>query len=1163
MRLRTLHLERYGPFTGPVLSFRPDAKLHVVLGPNEAGKSCALAAITDLLFGIERQTRYDFLHEGKELRIGAEIETAAGKRLAFRRKKNRPVLVDDAENGLAEDVLAPFIGGLSRDVFCRAFGLNSQALRDGAEEMLKSEGEVGASLIAAASGLKGLTGLRKALDAEADAIFAPRAAERRRFYQALARYEEARQAIRQNELRAPDWKSLNERIDTAASRLDEIKETRAANAAEQSRLARLKRTAPAIRTIDDLLARLGGLNSLPAVPAGFAEQLRQTLQDLERCVEASAQAERESERAAQDLAVCVIDERLLVREADIQRLFSEVEAYANNRRDIPRVQAEETEFRSKSGSIVRRLGLPDGHNIEHAQPSDGAMAVVRSLITEGRGLKEEARSHERTLDTEAAGLELMTTERATLPAAVDPAPFSERMAVLAPVLRGLERRAELDRAASAEKRSTEEAAARLDPPVSAIAKFAAASIPSPETVSRFRNALELADRETARERDRLDDAQRAAGESEEIIARLSSGAPIPTPETIAAVRADRDREWSHLRAGLLSSTALETDAIARSITGFERHSAEADRMADAATAEAQRIEAYGAERRRLGTQRKQIDSASRKLSELEGGKSRILEEWHKAWRPAGIDPLSPIEMTAWIGGLSSLLARLDKIRAQQAEVQELDMRADEIAPVLRSLARDAGVEESEPMPVAVLVQRIEQRLRTMAERWIAIRDVDTRMREAESRIVRARKNKTAAENSLEDWGRRWSEAMPKIGLLQACKVEEAEAALTAWQELPAVLAERDNRAKRVSGMQRDAADFEARAAALESETGFDGATLPADLVAKGLNDSLQSMRRADAARSATAKRVAATARASEEAKQTRERAKLAVETLTSKTGIPTDRELPVVIAQLSDREQLEGLLAQERTRMLQQADGHDEARMRAELANFDADKVEAELARLRQNDVNLDREGNEVFATRDREARQRSTLEQGIGAELAVQQRCMAEVELAACTREWIVLKLGTALLGAAVERHRASQQDPLMRRAGELFTVLTGESFCGLAQEYDDEDVARLVGRRRNGRTVAITGLSEGTRDQLYLALRLAYLEDFATRAEPVPFVGDDLFATFDDERTGRGLEALATIAGRVQPIVFTHHSHVARIAEERLGGNVDIIRLDAGLAV
>ena len=86
---------------------------------------------------------------------------------------------------------------------------------------------------------------------------------------------------------------------------------------------------------------------------------------------------------------------------------------------------------------------------------------------------------------------------------------------------------------------------------------------------------------------------------------------------------------------------------------------------------------------------------------------------------------------------------------------------------------------------------------------------------------------------------------------------------------------------------------------------------------------------------------------------------------------------------------------------------------------------------------------------------------------------------------------------------------------------------------------------------------MSEGTRDQLYLALRLAYLEDYAARSEPAPFIGDDLFLTFDDARTAHGLEALAALGGEIQPILFTHHRHVADLARDRLGAGVDVVHL------
>jgi uncharacterized protein YhaN len=224
---------------------------------------------------------------------------------------------------------------------------------------------------------------------------------------------------------------------------------------------------------------------------------------------------------------------------------------------------------------------------------------------------------------------------------------------------------------------------------------------------------------------------------------------------------------------------------------------------------------------------------------------------------------------------------------------------------------------------------------------------------------------------------------------------------------------------------------------------------------------------------------------------------------------------------------------------------------------FDADQAEVALNELAAEEDVLDRQAQEVFAERDRLVRELATLEQGVGAEIALQQRRNAEAELLDAAREWMVLKLGALLIGEVIDRHRASQQDPLMTRAGALFSTLTGGAFSGLGQDFDDDDTPRLVGRRQTGELVTVGGLSEGTRDQLYLALRLAYLEDYAGRVEAAPFVGDDLFTSFDEQRTANGLSALAAISGLLQPILFTHHRHVVEIARSAIGADVAVIEL------
>ena len=81
------------------------------------------------------------------------------------------------------------------------------------------------------------------------------------------------------------------------------------------------------------------------------------------------------------------------------------------------------------------------------------------------------------------------------------------------------------------------------------------------------------------------------------------------------------------------------------------------------------------------------------------------------------------------------------------------------------------------------------------------------------------------------------------------------------------------------------------------------------------------------------------------------------------------------------------------------------------------------------------------------------------------------------------------------------------------------------------------------------VEGMSSGTRDQLYLALRLASLEKYMESAEPMPFIVDDVLVDFDDARSQAALNALAELAEKTQVILFTHHSQVVEQSKQLQG--------------
>jgi uncharacterized protein YhaN len=82
----------------------------------------------------------------------------------------------------------------------------------------------------------------------------------------------------------------------------------------------------------------------------------------------------------------------------------------------------------------------------------------------------------------------------------------------------------------------------------------------------------------------------------------------------------------------------------------------------------------------------------------------------------------------------------------------------------------------------------------------------------------------------------------------------------------------------------------------------------------------------------------------------------------------------------------------------------------------------------------------------------------------------------------------------------------------------------------------------------VPVSDMSEGTIDQLYLALRLSAVEESLAAGVALPFLADDLFINYDDERAAAGFKVLAKLAEKTQVIFFTHHEHLVGVARGAL---------------
>jgi DNA repair exonuclease SbcCD ATPase subunit len=209
-----------------------------------------------------------------------------------------------------------------------------------------------------------------------------------------------------------------------------------------------------------------------------------------------------------------------------------------------------------------------------------------------------------------------------------------------------------------------------------------------------------------------------------------------------------------------------------------------------------------------------------------------------------------------------------------------------------------------------------------------------------------------------------------------------------------------------------------------------------------------------------------------------------------------------------------------------------------------------------------------------------------VQAKVAELDRLMRDAELAAATLT-VELKLGEnaipdlAPIEEDVERLRAELEqleafDRALALAGETVSRLTHEAhqaFARRLETYTADALHTVTGGRygeirvdptsfivkarvpETGHIVELESLSAGTRDQVYLIIRIAMARMFAEGLELPPLLLDDPFAYWDDTRVERCIPIIAHNAFDAQTILFTASAELAAAAERIGATRIDLM--------
>lgn len=141
---------------------------------------------------------------------------------------------------------------------------------------------------------------------------------------------------------------------------------------------------------------------------------------------------------------------------------------------------------------------------------------------------------------------------------------------------------------------------------------------------------------------------------------------------------------------------------------------------------------------------------------------------------------------------------------------------------------------------------------------------------------------------------------------------------------------------------------------------------------------------------------------------------------------------------------------------------------------------------------------------------------------------------------EVAALALAYAELTASMRAFASSHGERLEARASEVLAAVSGRP--GRRVRLDAGFAARVL--EPAGDTALPVQLSQGTRDQLALALRLAVV-DLVAQDVPLPLVLDDPFVHWDEERLARARTMVSALARERQVLLLTHRSELASWGE------------------
>jgi len=959
------------------------------------------------------------------------------------------------------------------------------------------------------------------------------------------KFKEKKKESRQSSVKISFWVELDkeyrkkqEASRNTAARIEELDK-------DKDRLKRLSRTFPLIVKRNICLEKLSAFEGFAPITESMTEDRKKITNSIQKTRDAIKRNEIGIKQLIAEIEAIVIPETVIQCISSIQTLLEDLGSYKSAQKDVIGLQGEYEQIKASIDSMLDNIKT--GMTLEDAQ----SLNLKTSERTEVQSMTEEHNKIVNRLDSHKKNLKKILSKYGQTREKIDKMEKPLDIALLKKEMADITKKGDLHSMLNKINDSITLKREQISIELEKIGienmdidKVAKMNVPDVTVIDKYIKKFSTLDRHLDKSDEEIIRIKGDRNNCETELKQLHAIGNVFSVDELKQIRDARDKGWGFIKREWLKDEDISIDAT-EYLHGlsldqaYERDIKKSDEIADSRYVQAEQVAKVDQLNFNLKTLEKRLSKADTENQTHQKAMTALKAEWKTHWVKSGIELGLPNEMRDLRQNLSTIWDKIATLRKESVEAVSI---SKEITTCISRLNKCLDEKYNEDnlnsflSYCGLIVKKSEQITQ-------AKNQYETSISECKNEEAILKSEIKECEQALEAWNVKWSELKSRLGLNPDNATKDVTTMIHQVQDVFLKQKELEDKKLRIKQIKDATSIFEENLVKLLTNITPDLTSLSPLEASDELRKIMETAKSDQIQKTTLGAELKKNKLTLDQDNTTLQSQNKRLEELCHQAACDNVDELVSKEEKSSHFRSLEAALQTIDDQLIDTGGGSmDEINIEA--ASTDREAVNVELANIKSNMPNLIDNKTAVDRAVGELKNQLDGIDGGNKAAEAAEEAEVILTKIKEQARKYLKLTLALKVLEQEIECYRKKNESPLLAKASQYYMKLTLGSFAGLTISYEGEQPA-IVGVRTDNRHTEVNEMSDGSRDQLYLSLRLAALSIYLEASEPMPFIVDDILIKFDDDRARATLEILSEISNKTQVLFFTHQARHVDIAK------------------